>query len=97
METIIKGVIIVGLALSLLLMVPITREVVRPLLGAIAAFLIFLVKESSAWVIFSAKYVLTAHKVFFTHLTTPREEFIQEDKVERLRRESRQINKKGKA
>lgn len=95
METIVTWLIIFGAGLSLLAVLPVTKEIVRPILAAFGNLVVFIMTESSGWLIFGIKYIMSAHTVFFKHLVTNREEFIPEEKIAKMQRESRENMKMG--
>jgi len=94
METILHWLLYTVGGLIVLSILPVTKEVVRPILGGIGQLVLWCFKESSEWVIFVMKQVVQAHIGFFKHLVTNREDFIPEEKIKRMSRDSRsKVNK----
>lgn len=96
MQTILLFILIIVGSLIFLSFIPGIKEVVRPILAGIGNLVLWCFKESSEWIIYFIKELVLAHTGFFHHLVTDREEFIPEEKIKRMSKDSRsKVNKLG--
>jgi len=83
METILGYLGIVVAVIAVLSVLPITKEIVRPLLSAIGEFIVWIGKEFGAWFVYPIKTIIKAHTTMFDHMINKKENF---DRVEMLKR-----------
>lgn len=87
MQTIIQYFLLFMAALVILYWIPITREMIRPILAGVGNAVVWIVIESRAWVIFLLKAVYSSHTEFIKHLFSKRSDLIAEEKIREISRE----------
>lgn len=94
MESLLHWLLYIVGTLIIFSFLPVTKEIVRPILNGIGHFVLWCFTESSAWVIFSVKELYRSHTILWDHLMNEREEFLPEEKVRKMTKDSR--SKKNK-
>lgn len=84
METILGYLGIACAGLALLSILPITKEVVRPILSSFGEFVVWVGKELGSWLIFLIKTIMKSHTDFFDHLSHSDEHFDSEKMVKKI-------------
>ena len=75
-------------ALILLYWIPLTREIVRPLLTGIGNIVVWVFTESISWVIYVIKIIIKSHTDLIFHLQHRKSEIVAEEKIKELERNS---------
>ena len=88
METIVTYLIIGLVVLIILFWIPITKEVIRPVLSGIGNIIVWLFMESYSWVLFFVKSIAFAHRDLLLHLMKSREDILPEEKIKKFEQDS---------
>ena len=88
METLVTYFIIGIVILLVLFWIPITKEIIRPILTGIGNVFVWLFVESYSWVLFFFKSIAFAHRDVFVHLMKSREDILPEEKIKKYERDS---------